>query len=238
MCDYDAADLRDQRRQPTRVDRGRPGPGIDPGDPAGGALGTYSARSGPTVPPEPPCRPVTKRCAVGCPERDVAPAAGATNASSPSTGRIGHPDRRGVPIGPPSGRPSARKRRRPADLSRPPLKVNTAIPRIFRSHAEAPIQGKDGATSGLALRRSSLCVGAAQHLGHSLARHVLNGTTPHDHEPISASRRSGVVPGRYGRISNMCSTRSGSHTLFARHVGCAPWVTAAASSGPRQRGIR
>src|SRR5215213_7099263 len=48
---------------------------------------TYSAPSGPTVLPEPPCRPATKRCAVGSPEGPAAVAAdGTTDASSASIG--------------------------------------------------------------------------------------------------------------------------------------------------------
>src|SRR5215207_3639632 len=64
--------------------------------------------SGPTVLPEPPSRPVANRDAVASLEGDAAMAAdGATDASSASTRRTSHPDRRGIPIDPPQDRPSA-----------------------------------------------------------------------------------------------------------------------------------
>ena len=70
---------------------------------------TYSAPSGPMVLPEPPCRPATSRCALAFLEDGAALAAdGATNASSPSSRRTSHPDRRGIPMGtPPQDGPSA-----------------------------------------------------------------------------------------------------------------------------------
>ena len=79
---------------------------------------TYSAPSGPMVLPEPPSRPVTNRYAVGSLEGGAARAAGgATNASSVSTRRTSHPDRRGIPMGLPSEwAVSSGRRRRTADL--------------------------------------------------------------------------------------------------------------------------
>src|SRR5829696_6648435 len=94
---------------------------------------TYSARSGPMVLPEPPCRPVTSRYAVAFPEGGVALAAdGTTNASSTRSRRTSHPDRRGVPMGSLSEGAVSRSDGERVVLNRPRLKVNTASPHICR----------------------------------------------------------------------------------------------------------
>jgi hypothetical protein len=112
--------------------------------------------------PAPPSRPVTRRCAVACPWRGVALATeGATKASGTSTRRTSHPDRRGIPMGPPSGwAVSSRRDGERLILSRPPLKVNTAFLHIFRSHhargrASAGGDGHRRRTAAPAVQRSA-----------------------------------------------------------------------------------